>query len=155
VELMMAQGVDESHQMSLILEEENINRRRIDEEAFFEAAAIVDATLNRDRDRIIVLHNPDWHAGIIGIVASRIVEKYHLPVVLMTTIDGVAKGSARSIGGFDIHSALKLCEDKLVTFGGHKYAAGVSMLPERVEEFRQAINKVAHEMFTDEMLERE
>lgn len=155
VELMMAQGVDESHQMSLILEEENINRRRIDEEAFFEAAAIVDATLNRDRDRIIVLHNPDWHAGIIGIVASRIVEKYHLPVVLMTTIDGVAKGSARSIGGFDIHSALKLCEDKLVTFGGHKYAAGVSMLPERVEEFRQAINKVANEMFTDEMLERE
>jgi single-stranded-DNA-specific exonuclease len=155
VELMMAQGVDESHQMSLILEEENINRRRIDEEAFFEAAAIVDATLDRDRDRIIVLHNPDWHAGIIGIVASRIVEKYNLPVVLMTTIDGVAKGSARSIGGFDIHSALKSCEDKLVTFGGHKYAAGVSMLPDRVDEFRQAINKVANEMFTDEMLERE
>jgi single-stranded-DNA-specific exonuclease len=155
VELMMAQGFDESHQLSLVLEEENVNRRRIDEEAFFEAAAIVDATLDRERDRIIVLHNPDWHAGIIGIVASRIVEKYHLPVVLMTTIDGVAKGSARSIVGFDIHSALKSCEDKLVTFGGHKYAAGVSMLPERVEEFREAINKIAHGMFTDEMLERE
>ena len=155
VELMMAQGVDESHQLSLVLEEENVNRRRIDEEAFFEAAAIVDATLDRDRDRIIVLHNPEWHAGIIGIVASRIVEKYNLPVVLMTTIDGIAKGSARSIGGFDIHSALKLCEDKLVTFGGHKYAAGVSMMPERVAEFREAINKVAHNMFTDQMLERE
>ncbi len=155
VELLMAQNIDEAHHIASILEEENMNRRRIDEEAFLEAIAIVDHTLDRERDRIIVLHNPDWHAGIIGIVASRIVEKYHLPVVLMTTIDGIAKGSARSINGFDIHSALKLCEDKLVTFGGHKYAAGVSMMPERVNEFREAINKVAHSMYTDEMLERE
>ncbi|HYM35303.1 MAG TPA: DHHA1 domain-containing protein, partial [Steroidobacteraceae bacterium] len=155
VELLMSQGVDDSHHIAQILEEENFNRRRIDEEAFIEAAAIVDMTLDRERDRIIVVHNPDWHAGIIGIVASRLVERYHLPVVLMTTIDGVAKGSARSIGGFDIHSALKRCEDKLVTFGGHKYAAGVSMLPARVNEFRDAINLVAREMYTDDMLERE
>ncbi|MFI5264076.1 MAG: DHHA1 domain-containing protein, partial [Candidatus Kapaibacterium sp.] len=138
-----------------VLELENINRRKIDELAFFEAVALVDEMLNRERDRIIVLHKPEWHAGVIGIVASRLVERYHLPVVLMTTIDGMAKGSARSIIGFDIHSALKRCEDKLVTFGGHKYAAGVSMMPERVAEFRESINLVAQEMVSDSMLERE
>ncbi len=155
VELLMAQTVDEALHSAAVLELENINRRKIDEEAFFEAVILVDEILNRERDRIIVLHKPEWHAGVIGIVASRLVEKYHLPVVLMTTIDGLAKGSARSIIGFDIHSALKRCEDKLVTFGGHKYAAGVSMLPERVAEFREAINLIAQEMVSDSMLQRE
>jgi single-stranded-DNA-specific exonuclease len=155
VELLMAQTVDEAFNSAAVLELENINRRKIDEEAFFEAVALVDQMLNRERDRIIVLHKPEWHAGVIGIVASRLVEKYHLPVVLMTTIDGMAKGSARSIIGFDIHSALKRCEDKLVTFGGHKYAAGVSMMPERVTEFRESINIVAREMVSDAMLQRE
>ncbi|MDP4236155.1 MAG: single-stranded-DNA-specific exonuclease RecJ [Bacteroidota bacterium] len=155
VELLMAQTQQEALQSAAILELENINRRKIDEEAFFEAVSLVDEMLNRERDRIIVLHNATWHAGVIGIVASRLVERYHLPVVLMTTIDGMAKGSARSIIGFDIHSALKRCEDKLVTFGGHKYAAGVSMLPDRVAEFREAINLVANEMVSDTMLQRE
>ncbi|MEI8134969.1 MAG: single-stranded-DNA-specific exonuclease RecJ [bacterium] len=155
VELLMAQTPQEAMSSAAVLELENINRRKIDEEAFLEAVELVDAMLDRDRDRIIVLHKPEWHAGVIGIVASRLVERYHLPVVLMTTIDGVAKGSARSIIGFDIHSALKRCEDKLVTFGGHKYAAGVSIMPERVSEFRDAINMVAQEMVSDAMLERE
>ncbi|MBS1902248.1 MAG: single-stranded-DNA-specific exonuclease RecJ [Bacteroidetes bacterium] len=155
VELLMSTSADGAALSALVLEEENLNRRKIDEEAFAEASQIVDRILNRERDRIIVVHNPDWHAGVIGIVASRLVERYHLPVVLMTTIDGVAKGSARSINNFDIHSALKRCEDKLITFGGHKYAAGVSMQPERVNEFREAINDVAREMFTEEMMERE
>jgi single-stranded-DNA-specific exonuclease len=155
VELLMATTQDEALHSAAVLELENINRRKIDEVAFFEAVELVDAMLDRERDRIIVLHNATWHAGVIGIVASRLVEKYHLPVVLMTTIDGMAKGSARSIIGFDVHSALKRCEDKLVTFGGHKYAAGVSMMPDRVAEFREAINLVAQEMVSDSMLQRE
>ena len=155
VELLMAKTDDDAHHHAAELEFENSNRRRIDEEAFFEAAGMVDAMLNRTRDKIIVLHNPAWHAGVIGIVASRLVERFHLPVVLLTTIDGVAKGSARSISGFDIHSAIKRCEDKVVTFGGHKYAAGVSIKIERVAEFRLAINEVATEMITASMLEPE
>lgn len=155
VDLMMAQTEAESQQVASVLEEENVNRRRIDEEAFLEACGLVDGMLDRQRDRIIVLHNGTWHAGVIGIVASRLVERYHLPVVLMTTIDGVAKGSARSIAGFDIHSALKSCEHLLVTFGGHKYAAGVSVQIERVTEFRLAINDYATGVITAEMLEPE
>ena len=95
VRLLMSKTDDEAQHHAAELEFENSNRRRIDEDAFFEACGVVDGMLNRSRDRIIVLHNPSWHAGVIGIVASRLVERYHLPVVLLTTIDGVAKGSAR------------------------------------------------------------
>lgn len=155
VKLLMAKTPEEAILIASELELENANRRRIDEEAFFEACALVDEALNRVEDKIIVLHNPTWHAGVIGIVASRLVERYHLPVVLLTTIDGVAKGSARSIMGFDIHSALKRCEDKLITFGGHKYAAGVSIKAEIVPEFRIALNSVAREMISEDMLQPE
>lgn len=155
VKLLMSETDDEAHHHAAELEFENSNRRRIDEEAFYEACEFVEGTLNRVNDKIIVLHNPAWHAGVIGIVASRLVERYHLPVVLLTTIDGIAKGSARSINGFDIHSAIKRCEDKVVTFGGHKYAAGVSIAIDRVPEFRTAINLVATEMISEEMLQPE
>lgn len=153
VKLMMAKTAEEAILIAGELELENANRRRIDEEAFFEACFMVEDMLDRAKDKIIVLHNPEWHAGVIGIVASRLVEKYHLPVVLLTSIDGIAKGSARSILGFDIHSALKRCEDKLITFGGHKYAAGVSITAELVPEFRIALNSVAKEMINEEMLQ--
>jgi single-stranded-DNA-specific exonuclease len=152
VDLLMASTDPEAEYVASILESENINRRKIDEEAFLEACTFVDSDLDRERDKIIVLHNGSWHAGVIGIVASRLVERYHLPVVLMTTVDGIAKGSARSIMGFDIHSALKRCEYMLVTFGGHKYAAGVSIEIDRVPQFRSAMNAVAREMITTEML---
>lgn len=155
VDLLMAQTVVDSQTVALVLEEENVNRRRIDEEAFLEACVLVDTMLDRERDRVIVLHNGTWHAGVIGIVASRLVERYHLPVVLMTTIDGIAKGSARSIAGFDIHSALKSCEHMLITFGGHKYAAGVSVSIDRVPELRSAINTYATGIITRDMLEPE
>ncbi|HEY3874658.1 MAG TPA: single-stranded-DNA-specific exonuclease RecJ [Candidatus Kapabacteria bacterium] len=160
VKLLMSKTDDEAQHFAAELEFENSNRRRIDEDAFFEACGVVDGIISRtedkaSRDRIIVLHNPAWHAGVIGIVASRLVERYHLPVVLLTTIDGVAKGSARSIIGFDIHSAIKRCEAMVVSFGGHKYAAGLSIAVDRVPEFRTAINEVATELISDEMLEAE
>jgi single-stranded-DNA-specific exonuclease len=161
VKLLMAKTDDEAQHYAAELEFANSSRRRIDEDAFFEACEFVDGILQRrdseasPRDRIIVLHNPAWHAGIIGIVASRLVDRYHLPVVLLTTIDGVAKGSARSIIGFDIHSAIKRCEETVMSFGGHKYAAGLSIAVDRVGDFRSAINDVASEMISDDMLEPE
>ncbi len=161
VKLLMSKTDDEAQHFAAELEFANSSRRRIDEDAFFEACGFVDGMLQRTidaaspRDRIIVLHNPAWHAGIIGIVASRLVDRYHLPVVLLTTIDGVAKGSARSIIGFDIHSAIKRCEETVMNFGGHKYAAGLSLAVDRVADFRAAINEVALEMITDSMLEPE
>ncbi len=161
VKLLMSKTDDEAQHFAAELEFANSSRRRIDEDAFFEACGFVNGMLQRTadeatpRNRIIVLHNPAWHAGVIGIVASRLVDRYHLPVVLLTTIDGVAKGSARSIIGFDIYSAIKQCESTVMNFGGHKYAAGLSIAVDRVAEFRAAINDVASEMITDAMLEPE
>src|SRR5207302_1540450 len=134
------------------LESDNRNRRTIDEETFAEAQLIADQMVAKGGCRSLVIHNPGWHAGVIGIVASRLVEKYYLPTVLLTSIDGMGKGSARSIAGFDIYSALKHCESHVEQFGGHKYAAGLSIREENIEGLRVALNKYAIEQIDDDML---
>lgn len=134
------------------LENDNRSRRTIDEGTFAEAQAIAQQILNSGNYRILVIHNPTWHPGVIGIVASRLVEKYYLPTVLLTTLDGVAKGSARSIAGFDIHNALKQCEEHIEQFGGHKYAAGLSIREENITALREQLNQFALSTISDEML---
>jgi single-stranded-DNA-specific exonuclease len=134
------------------LENDNRSRRTIDEGTFTEAQVIAQDLLNSGNYRVLVIHNPTWHPGVIGIVASRLVEKYYLPTVLLTTLDGVAKGSARSIAGFDIHNALKQCEGHIEQFGGHKYAAGLSIREENIAAFRQDLNDFALGAISDEML---
>jgi single-stranded-DNA-specific exonuclease len=108
--------------------------------------------LTEKKNKAIVLHHHSWHPGVIGIVASRLVEKYYRPSIMMTTVDGVAKGSARSVSGFNIHDALKRCEHTLVQFGGHKYAAGLTVALDRVQEFTEAFQAVADELLTEELL---
>jgi single-stranded-DNA-specific exonuclease len=98
-----------------------------------------------------VLHQNDWHPGVVGIVASRMVERYYKPSIMMATVDGVAKGSARSVTGFDIYEALKKCEDTVIQFGGHKYAAGLTVEISRLEEFRAAFNAAVRELMTEEL----
>ncbi|MDT8324885.1 MAG: DHHA1 domain-containing protein, partial [Bacteroidota bacterium] len=126
-----------------------------DEETFNHAAQVAEEFLDGDGERPIVLHNGDWHPGVIGIVASRLVEKFYRPTVLLTTIDGVAKGSARSIINFNIYEALRRCEHLLLQFGGHKYAAGLALEIDRIPEFRDCFMKVADEMLDEEMLTHE
>lgn len=149
VELLMSLDEATTQQLAQVLEDENRTRRKIDEDTFFQAQQIVESYLHADSDSAIVLHHEAWHPGVIGIVASRLVEKYYRPTIMMTTVDGIAKGSARSISGFDIHAALKRVEDKLLQFGGHKYAAGLSVALDRVDEFREAFNIVVEELMTE------
>ncbi|HEX9656107.1 MAG TPA: single-stranded-DNA-specific exonuclease RecJ [Bacteroidota bacterium] len=155
VRLLTSTNPEEAHQLAQVLEEENLNRRRIDEETFAEAQELAESVLNVDTDAALVLHQEHWHPGVVGIVASRMVEKYYKPSIMMATVDGVAKGSARSVSGFDIFQALKRCEDKIIQFGGHKYAAGLTVEIEKVDEFRQAFNDVVNELMTEEMKTRE
>jgi len=155
VRLLTSTDPEEAHQLAQVLEEENLNRRRIDEETFAEAQELAESVLNVDTDSALVLHQEHWHPGVVGIVASRMVEKYYKPSIMMATVDGVAKGSARSVSGFDIFQALKRCEDKIIQFGGHKYAAGLTVEIEKVDEFRQAFNDVVNELMTEEMKTRE
>ena len=152
VELLTCASYDQALVLAQVFEQENRNRRKIDEETFMEAQQLVERSFDMERDSAIILHQETWHPGVIGIVASRLVERYYRPTIMMTTVDGIAKGSARSVSGFDIYQALRRCEDKLLQFGGHKYAAGLSVATNRIEEFKEAFSRVAKETLTDEIL---
>jgi single-stranded-DNA-specific exonuclease len=154
VEMLIEEDEVRAFQRAQELESDNRSRRTIDEETFAEAQLLAESMLqhNNGECRSLVIHNPNWHPGVIGIVASRIVEKYYLPTVLLTSVDGIAKGSARSIAGFDIHNALKQCESHIEQFGGHKYAAGLSVREENIDMLRSALNNFAMSAIDDDML---
>lgn len=145
VELFTTEDYEEAKKLAQVLEEENIERRKIDEATFSHAVNKVEQYVDFDNDLGIVLHGDEWHPGVIGIVASRLVEKYYRPSVMLSTIDGVAKGSARSISGFNIYEALESCQDLLLQFGGHAAAAGLAIEINKVDEFRERFNKILKE----------
>jgi len=145
VELMITNDDDEATRLALVLEKENYERRKIDVDTLAEAVEKVVDSVDIIEDLAIVLHEENWHPGVIGIVASRLVEKYYKPTVMLTTIDGIAKGSARSIASFNIYEALKECEDVLIHFGGHEAAAGLAVEVDRIDEFRERFQKIVKE----------
>ncbi len=150
VKLLISDTPVEAKSRAHELESINVARRDKDSETMEEAKAMVDKNYNLDKISSMVLHHPDWHLGVIGIVASRLVDTYGRPAVMLSTVDGKIKGSARSIDGFNIYEAFKECEDLLEQFGGHEYAAGLTIAKENLEEFRQRINNIAAERLSDE-----
>ncbi len=152
VELLLSRSYEEALQYAEILDKENRNRRAIDEDILKEAIQKVHNEIDLQNEIAIVLHKEDWHIGVIGIVASRLVEKFYRPSILLTSVDGILKGSARSISDFNLYEALKECEDTLLQFGGHKAAAGLSILPEKLNEFKKRFNEVARKNLTPEQL---
>ena len=142
VELLITKDKSEAMELAAVLENENYERRKIDVDTFDEATQLVENSLDLDNEMAIILHQEEWHPGVIGIVASRLVEKYYRPTIMLTTIDGIAKGSARSISNFDIYEALQKCEDSLIHFGGHKAAAGLAIEIEKLNEFKERFNEV-------------
>lgn len=155
VKMMIQQDPVDAFRIAQKLERENIRRRAIDEQTFEEAIPMADKIIADEDTRGLVLHAPHWHAGVIGIVASRLVDRYHLPTVLLTSIDHMAKGSARSTNNFDIHSALKACEHLLDEFGGHKHAAGLSLSETKIPEFRKLFNQMVKDKLTKNMTQPE
>lgn len=150
VELFITNDEEEAYRLAKILEEENAERRKIDEMTYTHATELVEKNIDFSKELSIILHNEIWHSGVIGIVASRLVEKYYRPTIMLTTIDGVAKGSARSISGFNIYDALKECEDLLIQFGGHEAAAGVAIEIDKIDEFKKRFNEILSRSLTDE-----
>ncbi|MEW5843252.1 MAG: single-stranded-DNA-specific exonuclease RecJ [Bacteroidota bacterium] len=142
VELFTTDDPQRATELAQVLEGENLERRKIDEMTFSHAMQLVESHVNFDTDLGIVLHDDNWHPGVIGIVASRLVERFHKPAVMLTTIDGVAKGSARSVSGFNIYEALQGCDDLLLQFGGHEAAAGLAIEIENIEKFRERLNVI-------------
>jgi len=150
VKLLISDTPAEAKSRAHELESINVARRDKDSETMEEAKAMVDKNYNLDKISSMVLHHPDWHLGVIGIVASRLVDTYGRPAVMLSTVDGKIKGSARSIDGFNIYDAFKECEDLLEQFGGHEYAAGLTIAKENLQEFRQRINDIAEKRLSDE-----
>jgi single-stranded-DNA-specific exonuclease len=155
IDLLISEDEDDARQFAQVLETENQKRKVIDEKTFIQAQEVALASLSADSNHPLILHQGDWHPGVIGIVASRLVEKFYRPTILLTTIDGVAKGSARSIMNFNIYEALKRCEDMLIQFGGHKYAAGLAIEIANIPAFKEKFIRIANEMLDEDMLVHE
>src|SRR5690606_21591625 len=122
---------------------------RITEEAL---ALLQSNSESNGRAMSTVLFKEDWHKGVIGIVASRLVEKHYRPTVILTQTNGYVTGSARSIHGFDLYEALSQCSDLLEQYGGHKYAAGLTMKRENIAKFQGRFELVVSKRLTEEML---
>jgi len=150
VELFTTDDPVQATYLAQVLEDENTKRRTIDEATYSHAMDIVESSFNFDTDYGIVLHDNDWHPGVIGIVASRLVEKFHRPAVMLTTIDGVAKGSARSVPGFNIYEALQNCDDLLLQFGGHEAAAGLAVEIDKINDFKLRFNAILKQCMKEE-----
>jgi single-stranded-DNA-specific exonuclease len=139
LELLLTENREEARRLADKLEELNRDRQAVEERILRAAIEQVEEWPEaRQRRRAYVLWGEDWHEGVIGIVASRLVERYHRPVVLIAGSDGLWKGSGRSIPSFDLHAALGACSRFLDRFGGHRAAAGLSIVPEWVGAFADA-----------------
>jgi len=137
------------------LDRQNRRRREVEQEILEEADEQVGATFSPERDAAIVVAGRGWHAGVIGIVASRLVEKYHRPTILISLDNRQAQGSGRSIPGFHLFQALAACRGHLTTFGGHTMAAGLRLPAEAVGPFREAfLAHAAHTLTPDDLTPR-
>ena len=135
VDLLIENNLKAALEMSYQINEMNEARKELDKSMTEEANRIVEELESFDERRAIVIFNPDWHRGVIGIVASRLTEVYHRPAVVITCTGDMATGSARSVTGFDVYKAMESCRDLLDNFGGHTYAAGFSLKVENIEAF--------------------
>ncbi len=155
VELLLTNDMAEALKLAGQLSQHNDARRAEERQTLAEAEGMVAAGVDLEREKVIVLGSERWHPGVIGIVASRLVERYHRPALLVAIGDGIGKGSGRSIGAFNLWEGLRECADLLIRFGGHRYAAGFGVEADRIEELRARINQVADERLTTEDLLRQ
>jgi single-stranded-DNA-specific exonuclease len=148
VQLMISENSDEIRQLALEIDEDNKERRTIDKVITREALEMIDADPSFLTSKSTVVFKQDWHKGVVGIVASRLIEKHFKPTIVLTESNGKATGSARTTNHFDIHEALTRCEHLLEQFGGHTHAAGMTLALENVEEFRREFDKVVGSLIT-------
>ena len=152
VELLLSKDSASAREKSESINQYNEERRELDKKITDEANAVIDEVENMDDRKAIVVYNPGWHKGVIGIVASRLTEKYYRPAVVLTKSSELITGSARSVTGFDIYKAIESCRDLLENFGGHTYAAGLSLREENLEAFTERFLKIASEEIIPEQM---
>lgn len=152
VKLLISRDIDEAKGIAYEIDTYNKERKDLDTLATEEAKNILDNSEVHANKKSIVLYKESWHKGVIGIVASRLVETYYKPTIIFTKSNDLITGSARSIKDFDIHSAIEHCSDLLEHFGGHKYAAGVSLKPENFDLFVKRFEEVVNNTINEEQM---
>jgi len=152
VELLIACDENVARAKGLMINTRNTERKGHDLTITDQALDMIDSDAVLIGRKSTVVFNKDWHKGVIGIVASRLTEKYYRPTIVLTQSNGHVAGSARSVLGFDLYEALCECKDLLIQFGGHKYAAGLTMLPENVEAFKDRFEEVVSATILPEQL---
>ena len=150
VRLLIADKKEHAEKLAASINDLNDERREFDNRITEEALGMIDADQELKDAKSTVVFNERWHRGVIGIVASRLTDYYYRPTIVLTRANGLVTGSARSIKSFDIYDAIDHCSDLLEHFGGHKYAAGLSMKPENLPEFRRRFEEYVSEHLIDE-----
>ena len=152
VDLLVERDETKANVLAETINEYNEERKELDKRTTEEASRIVAEMQGMKDEGAIVIYNPDWHKGVIGIVASRLTEEFFRPAVVLTLDGDIVTGSARSVSGFDVYKSIQHCEDLLENFGGHTYAAGLSMKVEHVEEFTRRFKAYVGEHIDSEQI---
>lgn len=150
VELLISDDLEYARNLAEQINDFNIERRSLDATATHQAQEMIDADPSVNKRKTTVVYHPEWHKGVVGIVASRLIEKFYRPTIVLTQSNGLITGSARSIKNFDVYDAIDACSDLLEHFGGHKYAAGLSLRPENFEQFKQRFEHIVSESLDEE-----
>ena len=155
VELMISNDEEEILMLANEINEDNLERRELDKDITKEALEKAEELATDGKSFSTVVYKENWHKGVIGIVASRLIEKYYKPTLVLTLSNGLITGSARSIKGFDVYEGLSECSEFLEQFGGHTFAAGLTMKPESLEPFKKKFEEVAARVLTPELMVEE
>lgn len=151
VKLLLASDDASSVKLGEIINNQNLERRQLDADITRQALDMIAGSEELLKAKSTVIYNPSWHKGVIGIVASRLTESYYKPTIVLTESNGLITGSARSVKDFDIYDAIDACSDLLEHFGGHKYAAGLSLKAENLDMFREKFESIVADTLTEEM----
>ena len=150
VQLMIEENSALIQDLAKEINQDNLDRRLLDKQMTQEALQLIAEDLSFETKSATVVFNPKWHKGVVGIVASRLIETHFKPTIVLTESNGVISGSARTVNNFDLHEALIKCSDLLTQFGGHTHAAGLSLIPENLIAFSERFDRVVRESISDE-----
>ncbi|MGI6554175.1 MAG: single-stranded-DNA-specific exonuclease RecJ [Bacillota bacterium] len=143
VELLISDSLQQAWEMAKKLHRENAVRQNLDGAVFLEVLEIIDKEIDLEREKVIVLASDNWHPGVIGITAARLVQRLNMPVILISLENGIGKGSGRSLGSFNLNEAFEFCSEFLIKYGGHRLAGGFLIGAEDIPTFRKKINDYA------------
>ena len=152
LKLLMSSDENQAKELAGILEQHNRSRQRIEGKILEEAEAIINKDVNFKKHKVIVVAKEDWHQGVLGIVASKLADRFYRPAIVISLNDSICKGSGRSIKNFHPFHALGECSEFLHAFGGHAHAVGLTITRESIGDFRDSINRLAHDKLSFEDL---